>query len=142
MADLARFTQLLFADQTLDDLLTSLDKQAATDGAWILLREAAEHLRQGETGRATEVLLEVTSNPKMATRILLWSWATLRCLGVHPKSYEADDIKGVVIQVPMELALMCWLPMLMQRLAMLITLERRSFGISPTPQSPPSFASY
>jgi len=102
MADLARFTELLFADQTLGDLFTSLDKQAATDGAWILLREAAEHLRQGEAGRATEVLLEVAGNPKIETRILLWSWATLRCLGVHPKSYEADDIKGVVIQVPME----------------------------------------
>jgi hypothetical protein len=102
MADVARFTELLFGDQTLDDLLTSLDKQAAADGAWILLRKAAEHLRQGEVARATEVLLEVARNPKMETRILLWSWTTLRCLGVHPKSYEADDIKGVVIQVPME----------------------------------------
>jgi hypothetical protein len=102
MADVARFTELLFGDQTIDDLLTSLDKEAAPDGAWMLLSKAAEHMRQGEVGRAAEVLLEVAGNPKMETRILLWSWAALRCLGIHPKSYEADDIKGVVIQVPME----------------------------------------
>ena len=36
MADVARFTELLFGDQTLDDLLTSLDKEAAPDGAWML----------------------------------------------------------------------------------------------------------
>ena len=102
MANVARFTELLFCDQTLDDLLTSLDKEAAPDGAWTLLSKAAEHVRQGEVGRAVEVLLEVARNPKMETRILLWSWAALRCLGAYPKSYEADDIKGVVIQVPME----------------------------------------
>lgn len=102
MADVARFTELLFADQTLDDVLTSLDKEAAPDVAWMLLSKAAEHIRQAEVGRAAEVLLEVASNPNMETRILLWSWAALRRLGVHPNSYEADDIKGVVIQVPME----------------------------------------
>lgn len=102
MADMARFTELLFADQTLDDVLTSLDTEAARDGPWVLLTKAAEQLRQGEVAHATEVLLEVVCNPKMEVRILLWSWATLRCLGVHPKSYEADDVKGVVIQVPME----------------------------------------
>jgi hypothetical protein len=102
MTDVARFTELLFADQTLDDLVTSLDQEAAPDGAWIFLAEAAEHLRQGDIGRAAEVLLEVAGNPKMETRILLWSWAALRRLGVQPKSDESDDIKGVVIEVPME----------------------------------------
>jgi hypothetical protein len=102
MADVARFTELLFADQTLDDVLTSLDKEAAPDGAWTLLSKAAEHMRQVEVGRAAEVLLEVAGNPNMETRILLWSWAALRRLGVRPNSYEADDIKGVVIQVPTE----------------------------------------
>jgi len=102
MADVARFTELLFSDQTLDDLLTSLDPEAPPDGSWILLSKAAEHMRQGEVGRATEMLLEVTGNPNLEARVLLWSWAALRCLGVYPKSYEADDIKGVVIQVPIE----------------------------------------
>jgi hypothetical protein len=101
MADVARFTELLFADQTVDDVLTSVDKETAPDGAWMVLSKAAEHMRQAEVGRAAEVLLEVAGNPNMETRILLWSWAALRRLGVHPKSYEADDIKGVVIQVPM-----------------------------------------
>ena len=102
MADLVRFTELLFSDQTLDDLLTSLDKEVASDGAWMLLSKAAEHMRQGQAGRAAEMLLEVVDNPKMKTRILLWSWAALRCLGVHPTLYEANDIKGVVIQLPMK----------------------------------------
>jgi len=102
MADVARFTELLFCDQTLDDLLTSLDEDPASGGAWMLLSKSAEHMRQGEVERAAEVLLEVVANPKMETRILLWSWAALRCLGSQPKSPQVDDIKGVVIQVPME----------------------------------------
>lgn len=100
MADVARFTQLLFGDQTLDDLLTSLDKDTAPDGAWMLLSKAAKRMRQGDVGCAAEMLLEVAGNPKMETRILLWTWTALRRLGIHPKSYEADEIKGVVIQVP------------------------------------------
>ena len=118
MANVVRFTELLFCDQTLDDLLTSLDKEAAPDGAWTLLSKAAEHVRQGEVGRAVEVLLEVARNPKMETRILLWSWAALRCLGAYPKSYEADDIKGVESKYQWRAALMCWPPMLMGRLVM------------------------
>ena len=102
MADVARFTELLFGDQTLDDLLTSVDKQAVLDGAWMLLSKAADRMRQGEVGGAAEILLQVACNPKMETRILLWTWTALRRLGIHPKSYEADEIKGVVIQVPMK----------------------------------------
>jgi len=102
MVDIARFTELLFADQTLDDVLTSLDKKAAREGAWILLSKAAEHMQQARVDRAAKVLLKVAGNPAMETRILLWSWTALRSLGFHPKSHEADDIKGVVIQVPMD----------------------------------------
>jgi hypothetical protein len=75
MADVARFTELLFAE-------TSLDKEAALDGTWILLTKAAEHVQQGEPQHATKVLLEIADSSNTETRILLWSWAALRRLGV------------------------------------------------------------
>jgi hypothetical protein len=102
MADVAQFIELLFADQTLDQLVASLNKKTAPDQAWMFLTKAAEHIRRGETGRAAELLLELAGHPKIPTRYLLWSWATLRRLGIHPKSDEADNVKGVVIQVPIE----------------------------------------
>ena len=102
MANVARFTELLFCDQTLQALVTSLDKDVASDGAWMLLTKAAEHIQHGDVARGAELLLELAGNPTMETRVLLWSWAALRCLGFHPKSYEADDIQGVVMQVPLE----------------------------------------
>jgi thiol-disulfide isomerase/thioredoxin len=91
MADVARFTELLFGDQTLDDLLTLLDKESAPDGAWMLLSKAAEYMRRREVGHAAEVLLEVAGDPKMETRILLWSWAALRCLGQLDRPVEVGD---------------------------------------------------
>lgn len=102
MTDTARFTELFFADQTLEDLLASLDGDAAVGGVWMLLTEAAAHMRQGEAERAVKLLLEVVAASNIETRISLWSWTALRRLGVHPKSHEADEIKGIVVQVPME----------------------------------------
>ena len=43
----------------------------------------------------------VVTNPKIETRLSLWSWAALRKLGSQPDSDEAVKIIGVVIQVPM-----------------------------------------
>jgi len=102
MADVARFTELLFADQTLDELLVSPDEETFPEEVCGLLARAAEHIRQGEKARAARILLEITANPNMETRMLLWSWAALRRLDVHPQYPDEDVIKGVVIQVPIE----------------------------------------
>lgn len=103
MADVARFTDLLFADQSLDELLisTNRDDLSLQADVWMHLTEAAACLRRDERTRASKLLLEITANPNTETRVLLWSWTALRGLGVHPKPNEADQIKGAVIQVPM-----------------------------------------
>jgi hypothetical protein len=103
MADVARFTELLFANQSLDELLVSVDRDELSfqENVWTRLIEAAACLRRNERARASELLLEITANPNTETRVLLWSWTTLRELGVHPQLDAAAQIKGVVIQVPM-----------------------------------------
>ena len=65
------------------------------------MTEAAAEARRGKAERAKLLLLEVTGNSTVETRVLLWSWTALRCLGIRPKSKDADEIRGVVIQVPM-----------------------------------------
>ncbi len=102
MADVVRFTELLFANQSLDELLASAnrDELSLQEDLWKRLAEAAECMRRNERTRAIELLVAVVSNQASPTRVLLWSWAALRCLGVQPNCEEADAIKGAVIQVP------------------------------------------
>lgn len=102
MPDIARFTQLLFADQPLDHLLASVDQGTEPDGPWTVLTEANAHIRQGKTERAVKLLFELIARPNIETRILLWAWTALRNLGVRPKPDEADEIRGIVIEVSME----------------------------------------
>jgi hypothetical protein len=103
MANVARFTDLLFADQSLDELLVSRnrDEFPLQANVWTQLTEAAACLRRDERTRASELLLAITGNSNTETRVLLWSWTALRGLGVHPMPDVAAQIKGVVIQIPM-----------------------------------------
>lgn len=103
MADVARFTELLFADQSLDELLTATNRDDLPHQAdvWSHLTETAACLRRDDRARALELLLEIAASPNTETRMMLWSWTALRGLGVHPKAEEATQIKGVVIRVPM-----------------------------------------
>lgn len=104
MVDIVRFTELLFADQSLDELLgsTSRDDLSLQDDVWKRLADAADCLRHNERSQATELLLNVSRSPNIETRTSLWSWAALRKIGVQPYPDEAEEIKGVVIQVPMD----------------------------------------
>lgn len=102
MPNVARFTDFLFADQSLEELLIAANRDELlrqSDG-WTYLTEAAGYLRSDERTRAAELLLRITTNPNAETRLLLWSWTALRGLGLHPKNDEARQIRGVVIQVP------------------------------------------
>lgn len=103
MADIARFTDLLYADQSLDELLSAANHEDLPRqvDVWTHLTEAAACLRRNERERASELLLGITAKPDAGTRVLLWSWTALRGLGVHPKTDEGAQIKGVVIRVPM-----------------------------------------
>jgi len=102
MTDIAQFTELFFADQAIDDLLALQEGEPEPDGDWKLLAEAASHMRQGEAKQAVKLLFQVVATPDIETRILLWSWTALRHLGLHPQPREAEEIKGIVVQVAVE----------------------------------------
>lgn len=104
MTNSARFTELLFADQTLDELSGALsgDESPAYPDAWKQLIQAADYLRRNKQTQATELLLAIIKNPSISTRMLLWGWTALRQIGIRPQPSEASEIRGVVIQVPVE----------------------------------------
>lgn len=104
MTNSARFTELLFADQTLDELSGALsgDESPAYPDVWKQLIQAADYLRRNKQTQATELLLTITKNPSISTRMLLWGWTALRQIGIRPQPSEASEIRGVVIQVPVE----------------------------------------
>src|SRR5438034_4285119 len=102
MLDIPRFTQLLFADQSLGELMQLCNTEGQPkEAGWALLASAVAEWREGKQNAAIELLLEITARPNTETRVLLWSWSALRSLGVHPKAREASEIRGVVLQVPM-----------------------------------------
>ena len=100
MTDITRFKELLFADQPLDQLLLSAAETDFGEGPWTVLSEAGASIRDGKPDEAIQLLLKITAKPDIQTRILLWSWTTLRGLGVLPDSAGASEIKGIVIEVP------------------------------------------
>src|SRR4051812_46652182 len=101
MRDISRFKNLLFANQSLEQLLTSTDlTMDSREGPWPLLAEAAAKIRAANPEQAIELLLEITRKPNIATRFLLWSWNALRSLGVCPDAERGLDSKAVVIEMP------------------------------------------
>src|SRR5438093_1826257 len=103
MRDLARFRQLLFANQTLNELLTCIDlaPPSSEQAGWLPLMAAAEEIRAGRPEEAIRLLLKLTSERTTETRVLLWSWTALRGLGVTPPCRESGVCKGAVIEVPL-----------------------------------------
>jgi hypothetical protein len=67
-----------------------------------MLARAVAEWREGKLNVAIEILREITIRPAIETRVLLWSWSALRSLGVHPNAREASEVKGAVLQLPLE----------------------------------------
>jgi len=104
MPDIGRFTKLLFADQSLTDLLAGVagyDEEGVSRELWMRLKEAERCLREDRKGEGAAVLTELVSAKSIETRVLLWSWRALRQIGVQPNIELASKIQGVVLQVPM-----------------------------------------
>ena len=101
MADLSGVIDLFFADQDLHQLL---EGQILSDREepWIFLINADACMQKGEREQAIELLNKIVVDNNVETRIMLWSWAALRRLGVHPNINEADEVRGIVIQVPIK----------------------------------------
>ena len=95
---MAQLWELLFADQSLSDLLS--DKPA---GIWPEFREALEASQQGRNEEAVSALQRALAVPNAETRAALVAWNALRGLGVSPSSAEADVVRGVVYEIPIQM---------------------------------------
>jgi hypothetical protein len=95
---MAQLWELLFADESLSDLLSG--KPA---GIWPEFREALEASQQGRNQEAVSALQRALAVPNIESRTALVAWGTLRGLGVSPSSAEADVVRGVVYEIPLEM---------------------------------------
>ncbi len=97
------FRLLLFADQSLDQLVAShaLWPQLGQGDSWELVRQAYQFERQGRTDNVRTLLDRVLKMDQVETRAALWSWAALRGAGVIPHNGNHHRVRGVVLEMPM-----------------------------------------
>jgi hypothetical protein len=73
---------------------------AGTGEPWSSFVVAAARIR-GNRG-TTRTLLALAEDPDAESRVRLWAWTALRGLGVQPSGPMAQDVVGVVIEVPVD----------------------------------------
>jgi hypothetical protein len=95
-ANADEYKNLLFADQTLEELITR--HNVPTDP----FVKAYQHVKEGKTNDAKKSLRQVLSDPKAEVREKLWAWRALRQLGEKPPPNVANEIQGVVMEVPVD----------------------------------------
>ena len=87
---------LLFVDQTLEELVTHYPAPKDT------FVKAYQYIKDGKTDAAKNSLRQVLSDPQAEVREKLWAWGALRQLGEKPPANVADEIQGVVMEVPVD----------------------------------------
>ena len=98
------FKDLFFADQTLEEFASGFQVQTvpAKNDFTHYFALALENTRKGKTDEAAKNLKYVLSMPNIETRVQLWAWKTLRQFGEKPAEIDASEVRGVVIEVPVE----------------------------------------
>lgn len=97
-----RFRSLLFADQALDDFLSNPSTRSARHGAWEILKSARVLISGGKLEQAKAELRKAIEQPDVPTRIKLWAWGALRSLGEQPEAAAAEEVQGLVVEIPTE----------------------------------------
>src|SRR5262245_2222324 len=77
-ANAEEYKNLLFVDQTLEELITRHNVPADP------FATAYQHVKEGKTDDAKKSLRQVLSDPKSEVREKLWAWRALRQLGEKP----------------------------------------------------------
>lgn len=90
-----RYRDLLFVDQTLEEIARYQDPAAQPDN----LATAHQDLRAGRPAEAKKKLRQVLSDPASEVRQKLWAWNALRALGERPPPAEGRVVRGVVLEV-------------------------------------------
>lgn len=98
------FKNLLFADQSLEEIAANFKIETAPskDNFAHYFALALDNVRKGKTEEAKKNLKYTLTIPNVETRVQLWAWKALRQLGEKPTANEALEVRGVVIEVPME----------------------------------------
>lgn len=95
-ANADEYKNLLFVDQRLEELVTRYN--APTDQ----FVKAYQYVKVGKTDDAKKSLWQVLSDPVAEVREKLWAWRALRELGEKPPPSVANEVRGVVIEVPVD----------------------------------------
>lgn len=93
--------QMLFANQTLKEQA----KQAQLDGtesSFKRISDASKLADGGKTNEAIAKLQSVLQMQPLETRVELWTWTGLRELGKKPEQKAANEVLGVVIEIPIK----------------------------------------
>ena len=90
------YKNLLFVDQRLEELTTR--HNVATDP----FAKAYQHVKEGKTDDAKKSLRQILSDPVAEVREKLWAWRALRELGEKPPASVANEVQGVVMEVPVD----------------------------------------
>jgi hypothetical protein len=90
------YKQILFVDQSLEEIV-KLNK--APDDPFI---QAHQFVNGGKPAEARGILKQLLADPTAEVRTKLWAWNALRELGEKPPLNVANEIQGVVMEVPVD----------------------------------------
>ena len=90
------YKNLLFVDQRLEELITR--HNVPTDP----FAKAYQYVKEGKTDDAKKSLRQILSDPVAEVREKLWAWRALRELGEKPPPSVANEVQGVVMEVPVD----------------------------------------
>lgn len=96
--NLDNYKNILFVDQTLEELVTTRDKEAPADE----FNKAYELIRGGKPEEAKRSLRKILADPAEEIRGKLWAWKALRDLGERPAAEVSREAHGVVLEVPVD----------------------------------------
>jgi len=91
--------QMLFASQSLKELVSRIHLDGRP-GPFQTIADASKLVEEGKKEEAMVQLRSVLETPDLETRTVLWTWSALRELGEKPDPKLADEVLGVVIEMP------------------------------------------
>jgi hypothetical protein len=95
------YRSLLYADQSLADLQTTLKGTPQGPDDWLaLFRDAYSASQNNDKAGAEADLKRILNASNVETRIQLWAWNALRDLGQTPDPSEANTVQGLVLEIP------------------------------------------
>lgn len=92
----AHYKQLLFVDQSLEELVTQYNSESS------LFSEPYQLWHEGNLDAAIARLKQISADPITEVRHRLWAWKALRQMGEELPATTANEIRGVVFEIPIE----------------------------------------